>query len=84
MASSILTRCLRQGLVRSGETLAPVSGVQHLHTSNTVQGSLSMPERLQNIPQAAVSFLWGGKLRILGNFLGTFCLFGGPPSYWEV
>ena len=63
MASSILTRCLRQGLVRSGETLAPVSGVQHLHTSNTVQGSLNMPERLQNIPQAAVSFL-GEKLRI--------------------
>ena len=57
MASSILTRCLRQGLTRSAESaLAPASGVQLLHTSNTVQGSLSMPERLQNIPQAAVSF----------------------------
>jgi len=53
MASSILTRCLRQGLIRSGETLAPVSSVQQLHTSNTVQGTLAMPERLQNIPQAA-------------------------------
>ena len=57
MASSILTRCLRQGLTRSAENaLAPASGVQLLHTSNTVQGSLTMPERLQNIPQAAVSW----------------------------
>jgi len=53
MASSILTRCLKQGLIRSGETLAPVSSVHHLHTSTPVQGSLNMPERLQNIPQAA-------------------------------
>ena len=58
MACSILTRCLRQGLLRSGDTVAPFSAAQHLHTTNTVQGSLNMPERLQNIPQAAVSFLF--------------------------
>ena len=75
MASSILTRCLRQGLIRSGETLAPVSSVQQLHTSNTVQGTLAMPERLQNIPQAAVSIsryfgqFWGllGEIFALGE-----------------
>ena len=42
-----------QGLLRSGETLAPAS--LQLHTSNCVQGSLNMPERLENIPEAAVS-----------------------------
>ena len=54
MASSLLSRCLRQGqgLLRASESLP---AVQHqLHTSNNVQGSLSMPERLENIPQAAV------------------------------
>jgi len=53
MASSLLSRCLRQGqgLLRASESLP---AVQHqLHTSNNVQGSLSMPERLENIPQAA-------------------------------
>ena len=55
MASSLLSRCLRQGqgLLRASESLPPLQ--QQLHTSNNVQGSLSMPERLENIPQAAVS-----------------------------
>jgi len=53
MASSLLSRCLRQGqgLLRASESLPPLQ--QQLHTSNNVQGSLSMPERLENIPQAA-------------------------------
>ena len=62
--------------MRSGESLAPVSSVQHLHTTNSVQGSLSMPERLQNIPQAAVGFfLVFGKIRILGDILPFKCDF---------
>ena len=65
MASS-LVKVLRQGqrasglLEQAGKTLAVQKS--DLHTSQPAQGSLTIPERLQGIPEAAVSQLIGQLL----------------------
>ena len=78
MASS-LVKVLRQGqrasglLEQAGKTLAVQKS--DLHTSQPAQGSLTIPERLQGIPEAAVS-----QLIVTFNLLiVTFnLLFSGP------
>jgi len=56
MASSILARSLRQGILRGSEAVqGNVASVQQLqlHTTNGLNGSLQIPDRLKDIPSAA-------------------------------
>jgi len=56
MASSILGRSLRQGILRGSEAVqGNVASVQQLqlHTTNGLNGSLQIPDRLKDIPSAA-------------------------------
>ena len=75
MASS-LVKVLRQGqrasglLEQAGKTLAVQKN--DLHTSQPAQGSLTIPERLQGIPEAAVSQLKIAKLMFFN------LIFSGP------
>ena len=58
MASGILARTLRQGLLKGSEAVqANVGAAQALHTSPAVNGTLQIPDRLKDIPSAAVSNL---------------------------
>ena len=74
MASS-LVKVLRQGqrasglLEQAGKTLAVQKS--DLHTSQPAQGSLTIPERLQGIPEAAVS-------QLIGQVVTLNLLFSGP------
>ena len=74
MASS-LVKVLRQGqrasglLEQAGKTLAVQKS--DLHTSQPAQGSLTIPERLQGIPEAAVS-------QLNGKIVTFNLLFSGP------
>jgi len=56
MASSILARSLRQGILRGSEAVqGNVASVQQLqlHTTNGLNGTLQIPDRLKDIPNAA-------------------------------
>ena len=75
MASS-LVKVLRQGqrasglLEQAGKTLAVQKS--DLHTSQPAQGTLTIPERLQGIPEAAVS------RQKIGQMIYLHMLFSGP------